>query len=151
MKIAVVMGSQSDSEVMQRCTDTLEQFGIEYDRMIMSAHRTPEKVRDFAVNARKNGYRAIIAGAGYAAHLAGVIAAHTTLPVLAVPIDSSPLRGIDSLYASVMMPSGVPVAVFTVGSAGAKNAAVFAAEMLSSENEDIRKRIDEMRDEWSKK
>lgn len=151
MKIAVVMGSTSDSEVMQRCTDTLEQLGIEYDRMVMSAHRTPEKVRDFAVNARENGYRAIIAGAGYAAHLAGVIAAHTTLPVLAVPIDSSPLKGIDSLYASVMMPSGVPVAVFTVGSAGAKNAAVFAAEMLSSENEEIKKKIDEMRNEWKNK
>lgn len=149
MKIAVVMGSESDREIMKKCTETLDDFGIQYDEMIMSAHRTPEKVRSFAVEAEKNGYTAIIAGAGYAAHLAGVIAAHTLLPVLAVPIDSSPLNGVDSLYASVMMPSGVPVAVFTVGKAGAKNAAVFAAEIMAAHDEVIHKKLIEMRNGWN--
>ncbi len=150
MKIAVVMGSKSDENTMNPCFETLEKFEINYDKFIMSAHRTPEKVRDFAVNAAKNGYFAIIAGAGYAAHLAGVIASYTILPVLAVPIESSPLNGIDSLYASVMMPSGIPVAVFTVGKAGAKNAAVFAAEIAAVDNELMREKIREMRNEWKK-
>lgn len=150
MKVAVVMGSKSDKDIMDKCTETLAGFGIQYDVMIMSAHRTPEKVRAFAMNAQNNGYRAIIAGAGYAAHLAGVIASHTLLPVLAVPIDSSPLNGVDSLYASVMMPSGIPVAVFTVGKAGAKNAAVFAAEMIANEDEDVRNKLTEMRNGWNK-
>ena len=116
----------------------------------MSAHRNPAKVAEFASGAKANGYSAIIAGAGYAAHLAGVIASHTTLPVLAVPLDSSPLSGIDSLYATVMMPSGIPVAVFTVGKAGAKNAAIFAAEMLAVKDESIAGKISEMRNEWNK-
>ncbi len=150
MKVAVIMGSKSDKEIMKKCTEMLDYFNIDYDELIMSAHRTPEKVREFAVNAQNNNYAVIIAGAGYAAHLGGVIASHTLLPVLAVPIDSSPLNGIDSLYASVMMPSGVPVAVFTVGKAGAKNAAVFAAEMFAVGDESIRRKLIEMRDEWKK-
>ena len=150
MKVAVIMGSKSDKEIMKKCTEMLDYFNIDYDELIMSAHRTPEKVREFAVNAQNNNYAVIIAGAGYAAHLGGVIASHTLLPVLAVPIDSSPLNGIDSLYASVMMPSGVPVAVFTVGKAGAKNAAVFAAEMFAVGDESIRRKLIEMRDELKK-
>lgn len=149
-KVAVLMGSKSDMEAMKGASETLEKFGIEYEVKIMSAHRNPDKVAKFASNARNEGYSAIIAGAGYAAHLAGVIASHTILPVLAVPLDSSPLSGLDSLYATVMMPSGIPVAVFTVGKAGAKNAAIFAAEMLAVSDENIAGRIREMRNEWNK-
>ncbi len=149
-KIAVVMGSKSDMEAMKGASEILEKFGIEHEVKVMSAHRNPAKVAEFASGAKANGYSAIIAGAGYAAHLAGVIASHTTLPVLAVPLDSSPLSGIDSLYATVMMPSGIPVAVFTVGKAGAKNAAIFAAEMLAVKDESIAGKISEMRNEWNK-
>lgn len=149
-KVAVLMGSKSDMEAMKGASETLEKFGIEYEVKIMSAHRNPDKVAKFASNAHNEGYSAIIAGAGYAAHLAGVIASHTILPVLAVPLDSSPLSGLDSLYATVMMPSGIPVAVFTVGKAGAKNAAIFAAEMLAVSDGNIAGKIREMRNEWNK-
>lgn len=148
-KIAILMGSDSDREAMSSAESALKDFGIPFDVFVMSAHRNPGKVQDFSYKARENGYRAIICGAGYAAHLAGVVASHTTLPVLAVPLDSSPLGGVDSLYASVMMPAGIPVAVFTIGKAGAKNAAIFAAEMLSSEDKSLEEKLKKMRDGWN--
>ncbi len=148
-KIAIVMGSKSDKDIMQGAVDILEKFNIEHEVFIMSAHRNPAKVAEFAKNAEKNGFKAIIAGAGYAAHLAGVIASHTLIPILAVPIDSSPLKGVDSLYASVMMPSGIPVAVFTIGKAGAKNAAIFACEMLANNNSDLKQKLIDYRNEWN--
>jgi len=149
-KIAIVMGSKSDKEIMDNAEKVLKDFGIEYEVFILSAHRTPHKVKDFAENAKQNGFDLIIVGAGYAAHLGGVIASYTLLPILAVPIDSSPLKGIDSLYASVMMPSGIPVAVFTIGKAGAKNAAIFAAEIIARSDEKIKNKLIEMRNEWNK-
>jgi len=149
-KVAIVMGSKSDEEIMKSAGETLDAFKIEYEQFIMSAHRNPEKTAEFSKNARDKGFFAIIAGAGYAAHLAGVIASHTTLPVLAVPLDSSPLKGVDSLYAMVMMPSGIPAAVFTIGKAGAKNAAIFAAEILSINDEKTALKLKEMRDDWNK-
>ncbi|MGE3062146.1 MAG: 5-(carboxyamino)imidazole ribonucleotide mutase [bacterium] len=149
-KIAIIMGSDSDREVMSSAESTLKEFEIEFDVLVMSAHRNPNKVRDFAMKARENGYAAIICGAGYSAHLAGVVASHTTLPVLAVPIDSSPLKGVDSLYSSVMMPSGIPVAVFTIGKAGAKNAAIFAVELLSVNSPDMESKLKKMRDGWNR-
>lgn len=148
-KIAILMGSESDRETMSSAETTLKEFGIECDVLIMSAHRNPDKVKEFSSKARENGYKAIICGAGYAAHLAGVVASHTTLPVLAVPIDSSSLKGIDSLYASVMMPSGIPVAVFTIGKTGAKNAAIFAAEMFAVSDSETESRLKKMRDGWN--
>ncbi|HAV91600.1 TPA: 5-(carboxyamino)imidazole ribonucleotide mutase [candidate division WOR-3 bacterium] len=148
-KIAILMGSESDRETMSSAETTLKEFGIECDVLIMSAHRNPDKVKEFSSKARENGYKAIICGAGYAAHLAGVVASHTTLPVLAVPIDSSSLKGIDSLYASVMMPSGIPVAVFTIGKTGAKNAAIFAVEMFAVSDSETESRLKKMRDGWN--
>jgi len=148
-KVAILMGSDSDRETMSSAEITLKDFGIPFETFVMSAHRNPDKVKDFAVNAKENGFKAIICGAGFAAHLAGVVASQSILPILAVPIDSSPLKGVDSLYASVMMPAGVPVAVFTIGKSGAKNAAIFAAEMFAVNDEDLEKKIKKMRDGWN--
>ncbi|MDD3802811.1 MAG: 5-(carboxyamino)imidazole ribonucleotide mutase [bacterium] len=148
-KVAILMGSDSDREAMSSAETVLRDFGISFDLFVMSAHRNPDKVKEFASSAREAGYKVIICGAGYAAHLAGVVASHTTLPVLAVPIDSSPFKGIDSLLSSVMMPAGVPVAVFTVGRAGSKNAALFAAEMFSAEDKELEEKLKKMRDGWN--
>ena len=128
-KAAVIMGSDSDLAVVQRTIDTLKSFGIEVEAHIMSAHRTPQQACLFASNARVNGFGVIIAAAGKAAHLAGVLAAHTTLPVIGVPIKASVLDGLDALLSTVQMPSGIPVA--TVAIDGAENAAILAAEMLA--------------------
>lgn len=149
-KIAILMGSENDRNVMASAEKILEDFGIEYETHIISAHRNPLKVQEFSQKARENGFFAIICGAGYAAHLAGVVASYTTLPVLAVPLDSSPLKGIDSLYSMVMMPSGIPVATFTIGSTGAKNAAIFAVEMLSITNNQIKEKLDKYRENFNK-
>ncbi len=127
-KVAIVMGSDSDLAVMQKAADKLESFGIEYEMRIMSAHRTPKIACDFAENAAENGFSTIIAAAGKAAHLAGVLAAHTTLPVIGVPIKSSTLDGLDALLSTVQMPSGIPVA--TVAIDGAENAAILAAQII---------------------
>jgi len=148
-KIAILMGSESDRDTMIPAEEVLKEFNIPYETFIMSAHRNPDKVKDFASKSRANGYKAIICGAGYAAHLAGIVASYTTLPVLSVPIDSSPLKGIDSLYASVMMPSGVPVAVFTIGKTGAKNAAIFITEMFSINDIELAKKLKRMREDWN--
>jgi 5-(carboxyamino)imidazole ribonucleotide mutase len=137
-KVAVVMGSKSDSETVQSCLDILVKLGIEYEVNIISAHRTPEKARQFGQSARERGIEVIIAAAGGAAHLPGVLASWTTLPVIGVPIASSELKGVDSLYAIVQMPAGIPVATVAIGSAGAKNAAFLAAEILGIKYENIR-------------
>lgn len=129
-KVLIVMGSDSDFPVMEEAGKILEQFNISYEMTVSSAHRTPERTVKLIKNAEKNGVEVIIAGAGAAAHLAGVIASHTILPVIGVPIDSSPLKGVDALYSTVQMPPGVPVAAMAIGKAGAKNSAIFAAQIL---------------------
>jgi phosphoribosylaminoimidazole carboxylase PurE protein len=145
MKVAILMGSKSDLSVMEEAAAVLKQFGVQHEMRIMSAHRTPEEVMAFTKAARDNGFSVIIAGAGMAAHLAGVIAAHTTLPVIAVPIASSPLGGMDSLLAMVQMPPGIPVATVSIGKPGAKNAALLAIEMLSLASEALRGKLDQYR------
>ena len=140
MKVGVVMGSPNDREKMQAAADTLEKFGIEADVRVMSAHRTPAVVTEFASTARENGYVAVICGAGMAAHLAGVVAAHTTLPVVGVPLASGALNGIDALYSTVQMPPGIPVATVAVG--GAVNAALLVVEMLAITDEEMAKKLD---------
>jgi phosphoribosylaminoimidazole carboxylase PurE protein len=129
-KVLIVMGSDSDLSLMEEAAKILEHFNISYQMTVSSAHRTPERTVRLVRNAEKNGIEIIIAGAGAAAHLAGVIASYTVLPVIGVPIDSSPLKGIDALYSTVQMPPGVPVAAMAIGKAGAKNAAIFAVEIL---------------------
>ncbi|MBI5742058.1 MAG: 5-(carboxyamino)imidazole ribonucleotide mutase [Nitrospirae bacterium] len=130
-KVLIVMGSDSDLPVMQEAGKILEQFNISFEMTVSSAHRTPERTVRLVKNAEKEGVEVIIAGAGGAAHLAGVIASHTLLPVIGVPVDSSPLHGIDALYSTVQMPPGIPVAAMAIGTAGAKNAAIFAAQILA--------------------
>ena len=142
-KIGIVMGSDSDLPVIEKAVSTLKELEIPYEVHIYSAHRTPEEARDFALNARKNGYGAIIACAGMAAHLAGAIAANTTLPVVGIPCASKHLEGLDALLSTVMMPSGIPVA--TVAIDGGKNAALLCAEILSVSDENIAKKLDEKR------
>lgn len=129
--VGILMGSDSDLPVMEEAAKVLRDFNIPYEMTISSAHRTPKRTADFARNAEKKGIRVIIAGAGSAAHLAGFVAAETTLPVIGVPIDSSSLNGLDSLLSTVQMPGGVPVAAMAIGKAGAKNAGIFAAQVLS--------------------
>lgn len=126
------MGSDSDLSVMQAALDVFRDFGVEFEVEVTSAHRSPGRTLEYARTARDRGLRVVIAGAGSAAHLAGVIAAETTLPVIGVPIDSSPLKGFDALLATVQMPPGVPVATMAVGKAGATNAAIFAVQILST-------------------
>ena len=129
--IGVLMGSTSDFDVMKGCTDLLDSLDIPYEVKVLSAHRTPGQARDYVSTAMDRGIDVIIAGAGWAAHLAGFAAAHTTLPVIGIPIDSSPLNGMDALFSTVQMPPGIPVATVSVGKGGAKNAAVLAAEILA--------------------
>lgn len=129
--VAIVMGSTSDEEAMSGCGQLLERLGIPFEQRVMSAHRTPDKVADFMRTAKDRGLEVIVAGAGGAAALPGVCAAYTPLPVLGVPLTSSPLGGVDALHSIVQMPPGVPVACMSVGSWGARNAAVFAAEILA--------------------
>lgn len=134
-KVAVLMGSPSDREKMAPAADTLARFGIEADVRVLSAHRTPAAVAELASSARRDGYAAIICGAGMAAHLAGVVAAHTTLPVVGVPLSAGALNGVDALYATVQMPKGIPVA--TVAIDGAMNAALLAVQVLAVHDEDL--------------
>ena len=137
---SVVMGSESDREVMKNCLTLLDEFTIPYEVKVLSAHRTPEATSDYAKHLESRGIKVVIAGAGGAAHLPGVVAAHTTLPVIGVPLTSS-LQGLDSLYSIVQMPSGVPVACMALGAAGAKNAAVLAAQILALSSPEIEKRL----------
>ncbi len=150
-KIAIIMGSQSDLETMSEAVNLLKEFGAGYEVRVLSAHRTPEEVAKFAKDARKNGIKVIIAGAGGAAALAGVIAAHTTLPVIGVPIETSSLNGLDSLLSTVQMPGGVPVASMAIGRAGAKNAAIFALEILGASEADTEKKLESYKKSLAKK
>ena len=134
-KVAVIMGSDSDFPVVKSALTELKKYGVEFECRVMSAHRTPAEAADFAENAKNNGFGVIICAAGMAAHLAGVVAGHTTLPVVAIPMKSKALEGMDALLASVMMPPGVPVA--TVGIDGAKNAAVLAVQMLAINDDSL--------------
>ena len=138
--IGIVMGSTSDWETMKAAAKVLEEFGVPYEAKAMSAHRTPHAVAEWASSAQKNGMKAIIAAAGGAAHLAGVVAAHTTLPVLGVPMPSKHLQGLDSLLSTVQMPKGIPVATFAIGEAGAANAALFAVALLALVRQESRRR-----------
>jgi 5-(carboxyamino)imidazole ribonucleotide mutase len=143
--IGIVMGSASDWETMKPAAKMLEEFGIAYEAKAMSAHRTPKAVAAWAEGAQAAGMKAIIAAAGGAAHLAGVIAAHTTLPVLGVPMPSKHLQGLDSLLSTVQMPKGIPVATFAIGEAGAANAALFAVALLSLADKEVAKKLEEFR------
>ena len=145
MKVAVLMGSPNDKEKMQPAADTLERFGIEVDVRVLSAHRSPVAVAEFVSGARQNGYASIICGAGMAAHLAGAAAAHTTLPVVGVPLSRSALNGLDALYSTVQMPPGMPVA--TVAIDGAMNAALLVVQMLAIDDEALAAKLEELRAE----
>lgn len=149
MKVGVVMGSTSDWNVMSGATTIFDSFGIEYEKKVLSAHRTPAQLEEWASGARARGLCAIIAGAGGAAHLAGVVAAFTTLPVIGVPVKSRSLEGLDSLLSMVQMPPGIPVA--TVGIDGAKNAALLAIEIMAVTDPEMKKRLDDFREEQARK
>ena len=143
--IGIVMGSTSDWETLKAAADTLERFGVAYEARVVSAHRTPDLLFEYAESARGRGLRVVIAGAGGAAHLPGMMAAKTSLPVLGVPVQSKALQGIDSLLSIVQMPAGVPVATFAIGKAGAINAALFAASLLALEDKKIAAALSEFR------
>lgn len=143
-KIAVVMGSDSDLEVVKKAKDVLDQFGVECEMHIFSAHRTPDEAKDFAENARKNGFGAIIAAAGMAAHLAGAIAANTNLPVVGIPIKAGAFSGLDALLSTVQMPSGIPVATVSVD--GAVNAGLLCVEMLAINDEELQQKLSDYRE-----
>jgi 5-(carboxyamino)imidazole ribonucleotide mutase len=143
--VAVIMGSASDWDTMRHSVELLEELGVPNEHQILSAHRSPDATADFAKKAAGRGVRVIIAGAGGAAHLAGVIAAYTWLPILGVPIQSKALQGLDSLLSIVQMPGGVPVGALAIGASGAKNAALLAASILAVSDEKIRKRLEAFR------
>ena len=147
IQIGVVMGSSSDWETMQHAVAILQQFGIAHEAQVVSAHRMPDDMFRYAETAAGRGLQAIIAGAGGAAHLPGMIAAKTTVPVLGVPVASRHLQGVDSLHSIVQMPKGVPVATFAIGAAGAANAALFAVALLANENPALREQLDAFRAE----
>ena len=149
--VAVVMGSKSDWETMRAAADTLEQFGVAHESRVMSAHRSPSLATDFASTAESRGMEVIIAAAGGAAHLAGVIAAYTTLPVLGVPMKSDALNGLDSLLSTVQMPAGIPVGTLAIGKAGATNAALLAIAILANSRPELKKKLREFRAQQEKK
>ncbi len=145
IQVGVVMGSSSDWETMQHAVQILQQFGIRFEARVVSAHRMPDDMFAYAEGAAARGLKAIIAGAGGAAHLPGMLAAKTTVPVLGVPVASKHLQGVDSLHSIVQMPKGIPVATFAIGNAGAANAALFAVALLANENPDLRQELDAFR------
>ena len=145
-RVAIIMGSASDWETMRPAEETLESLDIACDTRVISAHRTPDRLTAYLTTAEAKGIEVVIAGAGGAAHLAGVTAAHTLLPVLGVPIDSSALQGLDALLATVQMPSGIPVATFAIGKAGSKNAALFAAAILARSDPGVRAKLVKFRE-----
>ena len=148
--VGIIMGSDSDLPVMQEATKVLKQFEIPYEIGVYSAHRSPHRTAEYVRSARERGLKIIIAGAGSSAHLAGVTAAETTLPVIGVPIDSSPLSGFDSLLSTVQMPPGVPVATMGVGKSGATNAAMFALQILALGDEKLTKKLGEYKEQLEK-
>jgi 5-(carboxyamino)imidazole ribonucleotide mutase len=144
-KVAIIMGSNSDWPIMEKAANILDDFGINYESKVVSAHRTPDLMFEFASNAKKNGFEVIIAGAGGSAHLPGMVASKTTLPVLGVPVPTKHLAGQDSLLSIVQMPKGIPVGTFAIGEAGAANAGLFAASILALRDASIQKKLDEFR------
>ena len=143
MVVGIIMGSSSDWPTMKLAADMLDEFGIEYEKKVVSAHRTPKDMMKYAEEAQGRGINVIIAGAGGAAHLPGMVASMTNLPVIGVPIESKSLKGLDSLLSIVQMPGGIPVATVSIGDAGAKNAGILAAEMLAISNEDVNLKLTE--------
>lgn len=139
--VGIIMGSDSDWSAMQRCVETLKQFGVPFEAHVMSAHRTPERAATYAAQAEERGLKVLICAAGMAAHLAGVIAGHTTLPVIGVPMKGGAMDGLDALLATVQMPGGIPVATVALGNAGATNAAVLAVQMLALSDEGLRAKL----------
>jgi len=148
-KVGILMGSDSDLEVMREAEKRLESFGVAYETHIMSAHRTPERAAEYASSAEQRGLQAIICGAGAAAHLAGAIAANTTLPVIGIPIDSSSLKGLDALLATVQMPAGIPVAAMAIGKAGAANAGIFAAQIVARTDQEVAAKLTQFKKEMA--
>jgi phosphoribosylaminoimidazole carboxylase PurE protein len=148
--VGIVMGSASDRPIMEEAGGILERFGIPYEMTVASAHRSPERAKEYARTAHERGLKVIIAGAGGAAHLAGSIAAETVLPVIGIPIDSSPLRGIDALLATVQMPGGVPVATMAVGKAGARNAGLLAVQILALSQPALHEKLLEYKEEMAR-
>ena len=144
--VSIIMGSKSDWDTMRHASETLARFEIAHETLVISAHRTPELHREFALNAEGRGVEVIIAGAGGAAHLPGVTAAMTVLPVLGVPIESAALKGLDSLLSIVQMPGGIPVATFAIGKAGAVNAALFAVQILAASRPELRQKLRDFRE-----
>ncbi|MGH7831514.1 MAG: 5-(carboxyamino)imidazole ribonucleotide mutase [Candidatus Binatia bacterium] len=147
--VGILMGSDSDLEVMREAERRLDDFGIPYETRILSAHRSPRATLEYAESASDRGIEVIIVGAGAAAHLAGAVAAHTTVPVIGVPIDSSSLRGLDALLSTVQMPAGVPVATMAIGKAGAANAAIFAAQVLARKDPRVSARLARLKEEMA--
>lgn len=143
--ISIIMGSSSDWETLSHAANIFDEFGVVYDKQVVSAHRMPDEMFAFAESAQARGLKAIIAGAGGAAHLPGMLAAKTTVPVLGVPVASRFLQGLDSLYSIVQMPRGIPVATFAIGPAGAANAALFAVAMLACDDAELRRRLEDFR------
>ena len=139
--VGILMGSDSDLEVMREAAKVLKEFGVSHELVIASAHRSPKRTTLYAESAEPRGMRVLICGAGHAAHLAGVVAAHTTLPVIGVPIDSSVLKGLDSILSTAQMPGGIPVATMAIGKSGAKNAGILAVEILALENGGLKKQL----------
>jgi len=149
-KVGIVMGSDSDLTVMQEAANILTKFQIPYEMTVASAHRSPQRAAEFAESALKKGIKVIIAGAGHAAHLAGVLAAHTRLPVIGVPIDSSCLQGLDALLATVQMPPGIPVATMAIGKSGARNAGILAAQIIGTYDSEIGKKLTRFKKEMAR-
>ncbi len=145
-RVAIVMGSESDRAVVEEAYPYLEYFGIDYQVLVMSAHRTPGKVQEFATHARENGFGVIIGCAGLAAHLPGVLAAYTTLPVIGVPLAAGALHGVDSLYSIVQMPAGVPVATMAIGKPGMRNAAILAAQILAISEPEVEQKLNRFKE-----
>jgi 5-(carboxyamino)imidazole ribonucleotide mutase len=145
-KVAVIMGSQSDWETMRHAAAMLDQFGVDYEKRVISAHRTPDLMREFALEAESRGIEVIVAGAGGAAHLPGMVASHTTVPVLGVPVESHALKGMDSLLSIVQMPGGIPVGTLAIGAAGAKNAGLLAIAILANHDPALREKLKAFRE-----
>jgi 5-(carboxyamino)imidazole ribonucleotide mutase len=145
--VGIIMGSASDWPTLRHAAETLESFGVPHERRVVSAHRTPDAMAEYARTAEERGLRVILAGAGGAAHLPGMVASHTTVPVLGVPVESRVLRGVDSLLSIVQMPAGIPVGTLAIGAAGAKNAALLAVGMLATTNPELRERLRRFREQ----
>jgi phosphoribosylaminoimidazole carboxylase PurE protein len=149
VQVGIIMGSDSDLKTMEKAAEVLKEFGIPYYLTVASAHRTPERVAEIARRAETENWKILIAGAGMAAHLAGVLAAHTVIPVVGVPIDSSSLNGLDALLSTVQMPGGIPVATMGIGAAGARNAGLFAVKVLAVHDADLRKKLGAYREKMA--